>query len=155
MDLTTCNENEPANPPAGIRESAVDEATGMARTVVDEAARVGEPTARASADVFGCNTETAQDTLYTAAQSFRRVADQVTQVLGSNGSESEEQTRRVSQNLQAVTQASTVLVRGAQEVSRELIGLVLRSCRSALPMRQPEPSRLKQATAWITPTTLP
>ena len=32
---------------------------------------------------------------------------------------------------------------------------VLPSCRSALPMRQPEPSRLKQATAWITPTTLP
>jgi phasin family protein len=32
--------------------------------------------------------------------------------------------RRSSENVQAVTQASTVLVRGAQEVSQEVFGLV-------------------------------
>jgi phasin family protein len=38
--------------------------------------------------------------------------------------EAEKPARRASQNLQAVTQASTVLVRGAQEVSQEWFGLV-------------------------------
>ena len=52
------------------------------------------------------------------------MTDQVKQVLGLHELEAEEQTRRASQNLQAVTQASTVLVRGAQEVSQELFGLV-------------------------------
>src|SRR3954470_4506331 len=49
---------------------------------------------------------------------------QVTQVLGLSDFEAEAQTRRASQNLQAVRQASTVLVRGAQEVSQEWFGLV-------------------------------
>src|SRR3982750_2335829 len=45
-------------------------------------------------------------------------------VLGFNGPQSEELARRSSQNLQAVAQASSVLARGAQEVSREVIQLV-------------------------------
>ena len=122
------NGNEPANPPAEIGQTAVAEATGMAATVIDEAAQAGEHAPCASADEFEHEAETAQGTLEvglnTATQSFQRMTDQVTQVLGFNGSESEEQTRHASQNLQAVTQASTVLVRGAQEVSQELFGLV-------------------------------
>ena len=110
-------ERRAARPPAEAGKNAADEAARTARTVTDETAKVGEQTARASADLTRQGAETARKNLQagldTAAQSFRRVADQVTQVLGSNGSESEEQTRRASQNLQAVTQASTVLVRGA------------------------------------------
>src|SRR4051812_26951102 len=49
---------------------------------------------------------------------------QVKQVLGLSECGAEAQTRRASQNLQAVRQASTVLVRGAQEVSQEWFGLV-------------------------------
>src|SRR5215218_4425876 len=52
------------------------------------------------------------------------MSDQVTKVLGFNGPQSEELARRSSQNLQAVSQASTVLARGAQEVSREMVQLV-------------------------------
>src|SRR3954454_1489599 len=52
------------------------------------------------------------------------MTDQFTKVLGFNGPQSEELARRSSQNLQAVSQASTVLARGAQEVSREVFGLV-------------------------------
>lgn len=44
--------------------------------------------------------------------------------MGFNGPQSEELARRSSQNLQAVSQASSVLARGAQEVSREVIQLV-------------------------------
>ena len=43
--------------------------------------------------------------------------------MGFTGPGSEELARRSSDNLQAVTQASTVLTRGAQEVSQELFGL--------------------------------
>src|SRR4051794_20018669 len=107
---------------------AADEAARTARTVTDEAARVGEQTARASADLARRSTETARETfqagLDTANETFRRMTDQVNQVLGFNGPQAEELTRQVSQNLQAVSQASTVLARGAQEVSHEVFGLV-------------------------------
>ena len=107
---------------------AADEAARTARTVTDEAARVGEQTTRAGADVFRRGTETARDTmqsgLNTASETFQRVSDQFTKVLGFNGPQAEELARRSSQNLQAVSQASTVLARGAQEVSQEVIHLV-------------------------------
>ena len=59
-----------------------------------------------------------------AAESFQRINDQFTQALGFNGPQAEELTRRSSQNLQAVSQASSVLMKGAQEVSHEVFGLV-------------------------------
>src|SRR4051795_3704575 len=95
------------------QNKAADEAARTARTVTDEAARVGEQTARASADLARRSTETARETfqagLDTANETFRRMTDQVNQVLGFNGPQAEELTRQVSQNLQAVSQASTVL----------------------------------------------
>src|SRR3954467_8417243 len=110
------------------QNKAADEAARTARTVTNEAARVGEQTARAGADVFRRGAETARDNLQsglnTATQTFQRVTDQFTKVLGYSGPQAEELARRSSQNLQAVTQASTVLARGAQEVSQEVFGLV-------------------------------
>ncbi len=110
------------------QNKAADEAARTARTVTDEAARVGEQTARAGADVFRRGTETARENLQsglnTATQTVQRVTDQFTQVLGFNGPQAEELTRRSSQNLQAVSQASSVLARGAQEVSQEVFGLI-------------------------------
>src|SRR3954451_6594518 len=96
------------------QNKAADEAARTARTVTDEAARVGEQTAR----------DTFQAGLNTASETFQRLSDQVTQVLGFNGPQSEELTRRSSQNLQAVSQASNVLARGAQEATREVLNLV-------------------------------
>jgi phasin family protein len=110
------------------QNKAADEAARTARTVTGEAARVGEQTARAGADAARRGAETARDTfqagLNTANESFRRMSDQFTQVLGFSGPQAEELARRSSENLQAVTQASTVLARGAQEVSQEVFGLV-------------------------------
>jgi phasin family protein len=120
--------NEHINKAADAGRNAADEAARTARTVTDEAGRVGEQTARAGADVFRRGTETARDTmqsgLNTASETFQRVSDQFTKVLGFNGPQAEELARRSSQNLQAVSQASTVLARGAQEVSQEVIHLV-------------------------------
>ena len=56
------------------------------------------------------------------------MTDQFTQALGFNGPQTEELARRSSQNVQAVTQASTVLARGFQEASDE----VLRSAQDRL-----------------------
>ena len=118
--VSTRNDND--------QNKAADEAARTARTVTDEAARVGEQTARAGADVFRRGTETARDGLQqglnTATQSFQRINDQFTQALGFNGPQAEELARRSSQNLQAVSQASSVLMKGAQEVSHEVFGLV-------------------------------
>src|SRR4051794_36603157 len=47
-----------------------------------------------------------------------------TQARASTAPQSEELPRRSSQNLQAVSQASSVLMKGAQEVSQEVFGLV-------------------------------
>src|SRR3954463_7917354 len=79
----------------------------------DEAGRVGEQTARAGADIANRSTETARSAmeagLNTATQTFQRAADQFTNVLGFSGPQAEELARRSSENVQAVTQASTVL----------------------------------------------
>ncbi|MFL5285624.1 MAG: phasin family protein [Rhodopila sp.] len=118
--MATRNDNE--------QNKAADEAARTARTVTDEAARVGEQTARAGADIARRGTETARNVmesgLNTAKETFQRMTDQFSQVLGFNGPQSEELARRSSQNLQAFSQASSVLVRGAQEVSQEVFGLV-------------------------------
>jgi phasin family protein len=124
--MATRNDNNEQN--KAEQNKAADEAARTARTVTDEAARVGEQTARAGADVFRRGTETARDNLRaglnTATLSFQRINDQFTQALGFNGPQAEELARRSSQNLQAVSQASSVLARGFQEVSHEVLGLV-------------------------------
>ena len=73
-------------------------------------------------------SETARDNmesgLNTAVQSFKHITDQFTQVLGFAGPQAEEMARRSSQNIAAVSEASTVLTKGAQEISRAWFGLV-------------------------------
>src|SRR3954451_25081497 len=114
--MATRNDNNEQN-------KAADEAARTARTVTDEAARVGEQAARAGVDIANRGTETARNAvesgLNTATQTFQRVTDQFTKVLGFSGPQAEEVARRSSQNVQAVTQASTVLARGVQEASHE------------------------------------
>jgi len=103
-------------------------AAEAARTVTNEAAKVGEQSARAGADMARRGAETARDTVQSgvtmATQSFQQINDQFTKAWGFNGPQAEELSRRSSQNLQAVSQASSVLMKGAQEVSHEVLGLV-------------------------------
>jgi phasin family protein len=109
------------------RETA-DEAARAARAVTHEAARAGEESARAGADIANRSAETlrnnVQSGLNTATEAVQRMTDQFTKALGFNGPQSAELARRSSQNLQAVTETSTVLAKGAQEVSQEWFGLV-------------------------------
>src|SRR3954454_12388159 len=111
--MATRNDNNDQNKVE--QNKAADEAARTARTVTNEAARVGEQTARAGADVFRRGAETARDSLQsglnTATETFQRATDQFTRVRGHSGPQAKERPRRSSQNLQAVTQASTVLAR--------------------------------------------
>ena len=128
------NTNEALHNASEAGRDATNEAARTARTAIDQAARVGEQAARAAADGFRHSAATARDTfqsgLNTAAQSFQRATDQFTQVLGFNGPHSEELARRSSQNFEAVSQASSVLVKGAQDVSREWLGLAQERIRT-------------------------
>jgi len=103
-------------------------AAEAARAVTNEAAKAGEQSARAGADMARRGAETARDTVQSgitmATQSVQRINDQFTKAWGFSGPQAEELTRRSSQNLQAVSQASSVLMKGAQEVSHEVLGLV-------------------------------
>src|SRR3954447_14541183 len=72
--------------------------------------------------------EQARDTMGSGLNStvltFRRAADQFTQVLGLAGPQAEELAERSSQNIEALSQASNILVKGAQEFSREWFELM-------------------------------
>jgi len=102
------------------RNDNTEETVRPVRAAADEAVHAGADMARRGA-------ETARDTLQagltTATESFQRLNDQFTRVLGFSGPQAAEVARRSSETIQAVSQASTVLVRGTQEVSQELLGL--------------------------------
>ena len=104
-----------------------DEQARTARVAADEAGKVGEQTARAGVDMARRGAETARDAMQSgvdmATQGFQRVADQFSRSFGLADPQTEELTRRSSENLQAVSQAGTILVKGAQDVSREWFGL--------------------------------
>jgi phasin family protein len=64
-----------------------------------------------------------------AAEGAQRFTEQVTQIFTLSAGRGEELTRQSAQNLEAITEASTALTRGFEEVSREWIGLVQEGVR--------------------------
>jgi phasin family protein len=107
--------------------AAADDAARTARAVTNEAARAGEHAARAGADVANRGAETLRDTmrsgLNTATETFQRATDQFLKGFTFSGPQSEDVARRSSQAINAVTQTGSIMARGFQEVSQELIGL--------------------------------
>jgi hypothetical protein len=89
-----------------------------------EVAREG---ARQAADAAWRTTEsmqrTAQSTLNTAKEEMQRAAEQFTEALGLSDARAEELARQSSQTIDALTQYSAVLARGAQDISREWVKL--------------------------------
>ncbi len=106
---------------------ATEAARAAARTVADETANASQHAARASAEIAGRSTETVQQivqsTVEMATQATQRSVEQVAQVLGFPGRQSEETARQSSQNIEIVAEASTVLAQGIQEISREWMSL--------------------------------
>ena len=91
----------------------------MARNNHQEAIeRTGE-TARAGVREA---TDRAEDVMKTGIQSAQRVADEFGRVFGFGG-QNEDLTRQATQNLEAITETGTILMRGFQDVSREWLEL--------------------------------
>jgi len=69
--------------------------------------------------------ETVQDSFRsgasTIAGTFEKATDQFRQLVGFAGPQAEELARKSAQNIEAVAQANTILVKGAQEISREWV----------------------------------
>jgi hypothetical protein len=64
-----------------------------------------------------------RSSLNSASANAQRFTDQVSQAYGITGERREELTRQGSQNLEMVVQASAVLTRGVQDLSREWFSL--------------------------------
>jgi phasin family protein len=94
----------------------IDRAAESVRKVADEMTRAGSDIARNGAETARQGLESG---LNSTVDTFHRVTDQFTQVLGFAGPQAEELARKSSQNIEAVSQASSVLTKGAQEISRE------------------------------------
>ena len=90
----------------------------------DRNANTSEQTSRAS--------ETGRDNFVAAAEGAQRFTEQVTQIFTLSAGRGEELTRQSAQNLEAITEASTALTRGFEEVSREWLGLVQEGVRRNL-----------------------
>src|SRR4051812_7033655 len=71
-------------------------------------------------------TGRAQDVMKTGMQSAQRVAEEFGRVLGVGG-QNEDLTRQATENLAAITETGSVLMRGFQDVSREWLELTLGS----------------------------
>src|SRR5437868_13947280 len=94
----------------------IDRAAESAKNTAEEATRAGADIARRAGETTRSNLESG---LNSTVQTFKRVTDQLTQVLGFAGPHAGEMARKSAQNVEAVSQASTVLTNGAQEISRE------------------------------------
>ncbi|WP_048707951.1 phasin family protein [Microvirga massiliensis] len=83
---------------------------------VNETVEAGRETVETAADVV-------QEAAVVGLDGIRRATDQFTRALGLTGQESEALTRQASENLGALAETSTVLMRGMQDVSREWLTL--------------------------------
>src|SRR4051794_5474747 len=103
-------------PNASKNDQQMDRAAESVKKAAEEATRAGTDMARRAGETTRSNLESGLDS---TVKTFKRVTDQFTQVLGFTGPQADEMARRSAQNLEAVSQASTALTKGAQELSHE------------------------------------
>jgi phasin family protein len=103
-------------PDASKNNEQIERAAESTKKAAEEATRAGADMVRRAGETTRSNLESG---LNSTVQTFKRVTDQFTEVLGFAGPQADEMTRRSAQNIQAVSHASTMLTKGAQEISRE------------------------------------
>jgi phasin family protein len=85
--------------------------------------------ANTSERISGPAEDTVRAGLNAAVEGPRQLADQFTQLFSLSGEQGEELAGRSAQSIEAVTQASTVVTRGVQDLSRELMALAQEQIR--------------------------
>ena len=107
--------------------ATLNEATRTTGAIANEAAQTGEQATRVGADMANQGAETLRDTmrsgLNTATETFQRATDQFLKGFTFSGPRSDDVARRSSQAIDAITQTGSLMARGLQEVSQELLGL--------------------------------
>ena len=104
---------------------ATNQADRTLRNVTDEATTASRHAVEAGAEMTRRSAETAQDLMRSGLSSASQVAqgmtDQFRQALGWSGGDANELVQQTRQNIEVVTEASNVLIRGAQDLSREWV----------------------------------
>jgi len=103
-------------PDTSENNEQIERAAEAGKKAAEEARRAGADMVRRAGEATRSNLESG---LNSTVQTFKQVTDQFTQVLGFAGPQTDELARRSAQNIEAVSQASTVLTNGAHEISRE------------------------------------
>ena len=103
-------------PDTSQNNEQIERAAEAGKKAAEEVTRAGADMARRGGEATRSNLESG---LNGTIQTFKRVTDQFTQVLGFAGPQTDEMARKSAQNIEAVSQASMVLTKGAQEMSRE------------------------------------
>ena len=121
------NTNQTVDKAADAGRKIAEESARTASAATDQATRNAEQATRMGADAARQGADTARDTLQSglnsAVQGFQGVTDQMTKVLGFTGPQADALAKQSSQNMEAVSQASTVIAKGVQEFSQEWFGL--------------------------------
>ena len=114
-------------PDTSENNEQIERAAEAGKKAAEEARRAGADMVRRAGEATRSNLESG---LNSTVQTFKQVTDQFTQVLGFAGPQTDELARRSAQNIEAVSQASTVLTKGAQEMSREWFDVIQDRLRS-------------------------
>ena len=77
-----------------------------------------------ASDQISRAADAVRDSVRGTTESTDQLADQVTQLFGFGGDRGQEVTRQATQNIEAVTHTSTVLVRGFRDVSHECLDVL-------------------------------
>ena len=76
--------------------------------------------------------DAARESVRVATESTQRLPDQAARLFGFGGETGQELARQSTQNLEAVTQTSTVLARGFQDVSQECLRVMQEQLQRSL-----------------------
>jgi len=112
-----------ANKAAQASRRTMDEGGKAASQIAEHAARAHEQMAHRAADAgmrgAGIVKATIETGIEASVHSFERIADHFTTAMGFAGPEAEKLAARSRENLDAISQANSVMIKGAEDVSHQ------------------------------------
>lgn len=112
-----------ANKVAEVSRRTLDEGGRAASQIAEHAVRTHEQMAHRAADAgmrgAGIVKATIETGIESAVHSFERVADHFTTAMGFAGPEAEKLAARSRENLDAISQANSAMIKGAEDMSHQ------------------------------------
>jgi phasin family protein len=112
-----------ANKTAQASRRTLDESGRAASQIAEHAARAHEQMAHRAADAgmrgAGIVKATIESGVEAAAHGFERIADHFTTAMGFAGPEAERLAAQSRENLDAISQANSVIIKGAEDMSHQ------------------------------------